>query len=742
MAQNTGTIVIAPIRPNDSADTYPSHESIYGKGGWREVQTVAERDAIPTERRSSGMAVFVTADQVLYLLNLDMATWTAFNLSFSPVGVGVTEEFTVAAGTTSIVLTNSFSQGVILGVYINGLKQQTADFTATAPRTITFSEAILANNSKIKVEFGIAQSLTQLMASSVNVNDAGGFYLSSTVEGVLQEVGADIAQAQADIDSLEAFNTNPANSVPQLRTDLANPAAGFGADLVANTVESAKLTSYGAAGNGVTSDQTALNTALASGKKTIFADDEKTFLVTSLDNPFGLEIEGKGVIGRAITGGLQQLNTYADKRKVGVGKEYLSRVYGLLNTAASTNVFCYGDSTVEGNSQSTFSLLQNLIPAQARRRGLRCTLNVTNRGVSGTDISDFNALPDLGPGTSFIIVKYGINDGLFSRYPEATRLATFQTTLRAKLAAIRADSNGAEAQVSILLVGPNATNDTPNGRDERWYEQLRGIYVQAARDFRCAYFDTYGYLKDSRFAANLWMDDPFGDGRAIHPNDIGHNWIWGAVFEWVFGWAETAWLRRNHFLNIPSSGGNAVLASLPTTYEFGNTWQRALVGDGWPVDGAVATFRHPDGTFAMQINWPNGNTSRAAFRTGTTAWGAFSFIGGNTVKATPGTGYTLPGGTADMRIAISGTTASIEGYVAKTAPSTIPANTVVATSPGGYRPIVDSLYGVNITAFDGSVFQTVQGRITNAGNIETLAAISLVATRVYVTAAWSLQPNV
>ena len=54
-----GTNVISMIVPTNHADTYATHDSIYGKGGWREVETIAERDAIPQERRRRGMVVFV-----------------------------------------------------------------------------------------------------------------------------------------------------------------------------------------------------------------------------------------------------------------------------------------------------------------------------------------------------------------------------------------------------------------------------------------------------------------------------------------------------------------------------------------------------------------------------------------------------------------------------------------------------------------------------------------------------------
>lgn len=59
MAALGGTTVISPIRPPDSADNYPTHEAIFGKGGLRSVPNIAARDAIPAARREAGMVAIV-----------------------------------------------------------------------------------------------------------------------------------------------------------------------------------------------------------------------------------------------------------------------------------------------------------------------------------------------------------------------------------------------------------------------------------------------------------------------------------------------------------------------------------------------------------------------------------------------------------------------------------------------------------------------------------------------------------
>lgn len=59
--------------------TFPTHDSTYGKGGWHEVSTQADRDAIPAARRRAGMAVNVITDNKVYTLGTDLSTWAEFS---------------------------------------------------------------------------------------------------------------------------------------------------------------------------------------------------------------------------------------------------------------------------------------------------------------------------------------------------------------------------------------------------------------------------------------------------------------------------------------------------------------------------------------------------------------------------------------------------------------------------------------------------------------------------------------
>lgn len=67
MAELKGTNVAAGIVPFTSEDKYATHDAQYGKGGFRSVATIAERDAIPAERKTEGMVVRVQADKKHYV---------------------------------------------------------------------------------------------------------------------------------------------------------------------------------------------------------------------------------------------------------------------------------------------------------------------------------------------------------------------------------------------------------------------------------------------------------------------------------------------------------------------------------------------------------------------------------------------------------------------------------------------------------------------------------------------------
>lgn len=68
MAEIKGTNVASKIVPYTTSDNYATHDEEYGRGGYRTVNTVAEMNAIPADRRKEGMLVYVKNDKY-YRLN-------------------------------------------------------------------------------------------------------------------------------------------------------------------------------------------------------------------------------------------------------------------------------------------------------------------------------------------------------------------------------------------------------------------------------------------------------------------------------------------------------------------------------------------------------------------------------------------------------------------------------------------------------------------------------------------------
>lgn len=68
MANNTGTLVIAAVRPASDQDTYPVAFANEVKGGHHQVPLIADRDAITPDRRQIGMWCTVAEDGKTYKL--------------------------------------------------------------------------------------------------------------------------------------------------------------------------------------------------------------------------------------------------------------------------------------------------------------------------------------------------------------------------------------------------------------------------------------------------------------------------------------------------------------------------------------------------------------------------------------------------------------------------------------------------------------------------------------------------
>lgn len=71
-SENSGTKVTANIYP---IGKFPTHHAIFGRGGYKTVTTLADRDAIPLDRLTVGSIVRVHNEGVEYVVNSIPSTY-------------------------------------------------------------------------------------------------------------------------------------------------------------------------------------------------------------------------------------------------------------------------------------------------------------------------------------------------------------------------------------------------------------------------------------------------------------------------------------------------------------------------------------------------------------------------------------------------------------------------------------------------------------------------------------------
>ena len=352
---------------------------------------------------------------------------------------------------------------------------------------------------------------------------------------------------------------------------------------------------FGAVADGVVDDTAHVKAAIneaGQAQSPISFSGASVYAASALSNTYGTPIvNGKLLQPDVITGAHKvQTNSYApDANGIMVGRENLAAwlLANTTNPVTPNNIFMFGDSTIEQNAFFV-PRSEELVQYALWEAGINWVSTV-NRGVSGTSWSDLNAILDLGANTKLIIIKYGINDE-----SKPNNLQTLATDARAKLTAIRAATNGSFYDLSILLMGPSSTYRPATGQDSTWYESLRNVYVQLAKEFDCAYFDTYAYLQNTRYAPGFWLDQIPPDQGGIHPTPDASWWIWyEGIKRFVFG--DGTWSRNksNHFWNRNGSapGYTAFPATRPQLYPMGISVDRALTTNGWPVNGTLVTLR-------------------------------------------------------------------------------------------------------------------------------------------------------
>lgn len=395
------------------------------------------------------------------------------------------------------------------------------------------------------------------------------------------------------------------------------------------------------------------------------------------------------------------------------GAEYLAAFHTELLAGNGAHIVLTGDSTTAGTGASGDYLPDAVLTKLAWARGVY-SQKVWNRGQSGKHSGDWQTtyvagdITNGGNAPKLIIARWGLNDPYFGR-----TLEQFRASVAACLALIRATYS--VGQCSVLVMSPNTASDDTGGRNASWCKRASDVLRKLARTYQCAFFDTYGLCRDATGAANIWMDDPYADGRAIHPLNVMNAAIYSNVARLIYpeGLAPVA---RNRFQNLSSNDVAAQLAAaLPAAYDYGVSIHRATPANGWPLDGDVWTTRGADGTFALQFCWSyDDGVGAAKFRVGQgAAWFAWCSLNGSDLSSSDlallngwepyAVSYSVQAKKQASQVRLTGLIKS--GLMA--------AGTSIAVLPVGYRPAQNIWHSVmtDTAGQAAQIYVTINGLV-------------------------------
>lgn len=406
---------------------------------------------------------------------------------------------------------------------------------------------------------------------------------------------------------------------------------------------------------------------------------------TKLDLGGGLTAVMVGVHGE--NNNFIQNTAYADPlNRFMFGMEYsyalVKSFYDFPSTFAVPQIIHSGDSTTAGDNAGGFDpsvVMYNYcenygLPSQQ-----------INAGHSGQDTVAWNSTyvdSDIAtyPNMNCYFVRWGINDGA-----SHGNVDTYETALRSGLTKLRAFKGLAD--LTIVLMSPSSTYDPQNNRDEKWYESLAGIIKKAARDFQCVYFDTYAMFRDSYNGAGIYLDNPYSDGRGIHPSKEFNSVIYNELAKYLFGSLSGLKRNLNRYSNIASSQFMPSETVPVSDYHYGRSIFRAITANGWPLDGSVITEKSADGILVQKnIEYPASSAQRVYERIGSVVDGVFSSWRKHGIfLLSYASGWEPTPGLEPLRIHLSGQMATVTGSATFTSGNP-PDGSIIATVPSDIVP--------------------------------------------------------
>lgn len=237
MASLSGTNVAACIVPYTDLDKYATHDALYGKGGFRSVDTISERDGIPAERKTKGMVVIVNADNKPYQWNgTAWAEWIPKGDVTVDQTLNVNSNNAVSnkAATTGINSATSLAQqaktiaeaAIPKGAIAQEVGVDNSTSTTTVPSSKAVYDIVSASNSTLNSEIASVKTLANQAKSiadaavpktsivstlnSDTVNDETSVVSPKAVHGFVSTV---ITKINSNVTNLQSSVTNLTTTV-------------------------------------------------------------------------------------------------------------------------------------------------------------------------------------------------------------------------------------------------------------------------------------------------------------------------------------------------------------------------------------------------------------------------------------------------------------------------------------------------------------------------------------------------
>ena len=588
-------------------------------------------------------------------------------------------------------------------------------------------------------------------AEQTPITDVGNFYMSSNVEGALQEVGLkasfvkdailsypDYAAASAAAATLPdgqivevmsdesrggstsryIVETNQLVFISSSSGEQSFTQTGVGAIL--QTVSEKLQQTPTAKDFGVVADRVANDTLPISNAVARIGGVKSVAEVTSYANDNYALLDdvivekGSGVV-----------NPQHDRTARVFGEEYLQAFHikfsgengiNTSNVVTGKKIVYSGDSTVLGVGANANRDPCTLLKFSAYGAGY-AGVTVLNCGQSGKATVDWDSTfvaSDIAANPDLLVLRWGVNDPYYGY-----TIDQFRAALRSGLTKVRAART--ISQTAIVLMTPCSTNDKATGRDEVWHERINGIIRQAARDFQCTFVDTYAYLQDSHNAAT-YMDTQ-GNGSHVHPLDVLYEKINRILADVIFP-PHYVYGRSNNFYNLDSATSPNPLGSTnPAVRLTGLTYERSAGDSG--LNGQLITLRGPNQTAIQIAHALPGSTIGKGLRARTWFNGTSlaGWLGANT-GVTFANGWSNFGGTYAVG-RVQSTLDGRAGLFGLIKTGTTTAGTKLFSVPAWIAPVSDELIKVHGELGDVFIKVAPNGDVTLPVSASVGAYISL-----------------